>query len=49
VHNNSDQEVKEDRWNVLESGVVEDQFVGARRTQVHGDRDVVMKCDKERS
>ncbi len=48
MHDNSNQEVEEDRWNVLESGVVEDQFVGARRSKVHGDRDIVMQGDEER-
>ena len=49
MHDDSNQEVEEDRWNVLETGVVEDQFVGARRSQVHGDRDIVMQGDKEGS
>ena len=47
VHDNGNQQVEEDGGDVLEAGVVEDQFVGTLRTHVDGHGDVVVQRDEE--
>ena len=47
VHDNGNQQVEEDGGDVLEAGVVEDQFVGTLRTHVDGHGDVVVQRDEK--
>ena len=47
MHDNCDQEVEEDRWNVLDARRVEDQLMGSCGTRDRNG-DVVVQCDEER-
>ena len=47
MHDNCDQEVEEDRWNVLEARRVVDQLMGSCGTRDRNG-DVVVQCDEER-